>query len=523
MSEKEQDQTKSSASFSSRVPVGVLQRKCACGTHAMAGECKGCSTEHHATLSRKAVSGKNEVPAVVHDVLRSPGQPLDATGRSFFESHFNQDFSRVRVHTDSKAAESARAVNALAYTVGNKVVFGAGQYVPHTPSGRGLLAHELTHVMHAGNAPVGSNLEIGSSTSAEEHLAEHNETLARPAAAQGAFGSGRWQLERKGVTPGGFFANIGRGIASLFGAEPDYDDKTLKDYLQYLKDHKDIEDDHDSDNKACAVVRKDMFQAEGFAIWVLLIQELLSGVTGDDDEQAIIKIFENAKPDERNRLADTIGYERLYDKVDGVELDRLYALLPMFSSFKPRGKTQHAEVSMADYIKKWEMEQGHKMTNAERQVLAAGCIGITALNLGVFTNPDLSECYATFKEAWDHSRTMNEFLSANQPDRRAVIFSKRFWSGGKKYEPDPKTRRVDLSGHHDEPRDFEGAINFDYGFLDEKTGKWWHANHCDPGTLGPAECDMKGPMKAYESDLQHYSRPLKDFDKQVFCVGISTR
>ena len=66
-----------------------------------------------------------------------------ATGNA---SLVGPDFSRVRVHTDSRAAESARAVNALAYTVGDHVVFGAGQYAPGTSAGRGLLAHELTHV-----------------------------------------------------------------------------------------------------------------------------------------------------------------------------------------------------------------------------------------------------------------------------------------------------------------------------------------------------------------------------------------
>src|SRR5262249_43583700 len=66
------------------------------------------------------------------------------------------DFSRVRVHTDGKAAESARAVNALAYTVGADIVFAGGQYAPSTASGQRLLAHELAHVVQqsAGGAPT---------------------------------------------------------------------------------------------------------------------------------------------------------------------------------------------------------------------------------------------------------------------------------------------------------------------------------------------------------------------------------
>ena len=64
------------------------------------------------------------------------------------------DFSQVRIHTDTRAAESARAVNAAAYTVGRDIVFGEGQYQPHTAHGQRLLAHELTHVAQQDNGPA---------------------------------------------------------------------------------------------------------------------------------------------------------------------------------------------------------------------------------------------------------------------------------------------------------------------------------------------------------------------------------
>ena len=85
-------------------------------------------------------------PAVVHDVLRSPGQPLDAATRNFFEPRFGHDLSNVRVHAGERAAESARAVQAEAYTVGRDVVLDSG----HAPGGAGdrrLLAHELVHTL----------------------------------------------------------------------------------------------------------------------------------------------------------------------------------------------------------------------------------------------------------------------------------------------------------------------------------------------------------------------------------------
>ena len=77
----------------------------------------------------------------------APGSPLDAETRAFFELRFGRDFSAVRIHADSRAAESARAVNALAYTVGNNIAMGTNQYTPRTEQGKRLLAHELVHVM----------------------------------------------------------------------------------------------------------------------------------------------------------------------------------------------------------------------------------------------------------------------------------------------------------------------------------------------------------------------------------------
>lgn len=108
--------------------------------------------------------------------MSSPGQPLDAGTRAFMEPRFGQDFSQVRVHTDAKAAESTQAVNAVAYTVGRNVVFGAGQYAPGTSEGRRLMAHELTHVVQQGEDSNGiqSNLtrtDPGGAAEREAHIA----------------------------------------------------------------------------------------------------------------------------------------------------------------------------------------------------------------------------------------------------------------------------------------------------------------------------------------------------------------
>jgi hypothetical protein len=86
------------------------------------------------------------VPRIVRDVVSLAGQPLDSATRAFMEPRFGWNFSDVRIHADARASESARAVSALAYTVGRHVVFGHGQYAPQTAEGKRLLAHELTHV-----------------------------------------------------------------------------------------------------------------------------------------------------------------------------------------------------------------------------------------------------------------------------------------------------------------------------------------------------------------------------------------
>jgi hypothetical protein len=92
------------------------------------------------------------------DALQGAGQPLPESSRAFFEPRFGADFSQVRVHTDSRAAGLARAVNARAFTVGQDVAFGAGQYSPTTTEGKKLLAHELTHTIQQNERFISNDL-----------------------------------------------------------------------------------------------------------------------------------------------------------------------------------------------------------------------------------------------------------------------------------------------------------------------------------------------------------------------------
>ena len=103
--------------------------------------------------SASAANGPANAPPIVNAVVNGPGEALDAAARGFLEPRFGHSFNDVRVHSDHQAAASAQAVNALAYTVGSHVVFGAGQYAPASDPGRRLLAHELSHVIQQRSAP----------------------------------------------------------------------------------------------------------------------------------------------------------------------------------------------------------------------------------------------------------------------------------------------------------------------------------------------------------------------------------
>lgn len=170
--------TGAKAAGSHPLVLPALQRKCACGgTAGPTGECEECRKKR---LRRRAAThgernhAGGSVPPIVHDVLRSRGQPLDANTQGSMASAFGHDFSRVRIHADARAAASARAVNALAYTVGTDVVFGAGQFSPGTEAGRRLLGHELAHVVQQRGATVrpGEALRIAPAHDAWEQGAE---------------------------------------------------------------------------------------------------------------------------------------------------------------------------------------------------------------------------------------------------------------------------------------------------------------------------------------------------------------
>ena len=229
-------------------------------------------------------------PPIVHEPLRESGEPLDPAVRATMEARLGHDFGRVRIHAGDGAARAAREVDAHAYTVGSDIVFGAGAYDPRSPAGQRLLAHELAHVVQQREAPPGPLF-----------------------------------LQRRSI-----FEDIG----ILFGlVEGTFDDAELRAYLDKVTKAGKIEDKYDSDNKARAIVRRWKSGDATFELLApqktLLIEEMLSGPTGTDDENAILDLLELSDATDLRHMFGPAGVKvrRLEEDLDGDSHTRLETFL----------------------------------------------------------------------------------------------------------------------------------------------------------------------------------------------------
>src|SRR5215216_2709416 len=169
-----------------RAPAPAVQRqRCSCGGEAgPEGECTACAAGREAVQRSPngAAGDPAAVPPIVREVLASPGQALDATTQSGMEMRLGQSLHGVRLHTGERAAESAEAISARAYTFGRHVVFGRGAFAPHAPFGQRLLAHELTHVLQQRGLTATPNLNearlAGPDLAGAERQAERVEQAA---------------------------------------------------------------------------------------------------------------------------------------------------------------------------------------------------------------------------------------------------------------------------------------------------------------------------------------------------------
>jgi Domain of unknown function (DUF4157) len=238
---------------------GVLQRKCACGAPKPGGgACASCADEKKFDLQRKlAIGSSNDpleheadriaeqvlsaqapagvaqaplriqrvaapaagrseaVPASVDRVLGGSGRALDTATRQDMEQRFGNDFSAVRIHDGTAAAQSARDLRARAYTVGRDIVFGAGRFAPATSAGRRLLAHELVHVVQ--QAPGRGPLQRNSDD--DEKLSPAGKALAKKL--KDLIAGAEWKEIRKRVYPRESAAGIKRAEKRRAGKLPD--------------------------------------------------------------------------------------------------------------------------------------------------------------------------------------------------------------------------------------------------------------------------------------------------------------
>jgi hypothetical protein len=282
----------------------------------MNGECEDCrkrKVQRHGA----GAPGTTFAPRAVHDILGSPGRPLDPALREFMEPRFahdfsgiaatstgsiprpaaltvgpaddsfegeasrqadqlsqgkalgnqlaRRDFSGVRVHTGPEAAEAARSVNARAFTVGSDIVFGAGQHAPQSREGLWLMAHELTHVVQQG--PGTPLLPMVQRASALQSV-------------------------------GRFFRDILFFVPSLFGFELNYSDEELHEYLENIDKQDAPEGGYYSDDKARAVVRKWKKDNRAFDVNArmtkLLILEMQGGIVTQGDREGILDLLQGS-------------------------------------------------------------------------------------------------------------------------------------------------------------------------------------------------------------------------------------
>jgi hypothetical protein len=158
----------SSQSIQAKLAINVPGDACEQEADHVSEQVMSMPDRRNATVPVNAVgadAGQMAAPPIVHEVLSSP--PAAWFGdASVHGPKFGFDFSKVRVHSDGEAEKSARAVNALAYTVGHDVVFGSAQYAPSSSAGRRLLSHELTHVAQQASVTASQILRRDSPTPA---------------------------------------------------------------------------------------------------------------------------------------------------------------------------------------------------------------------------------------------------------------------------------------------------------------------------------------------------------------------
>jgi len=344
------------AVVASPTPQRVVQC-CGCGGKT-SGECESCRKKKE--VQRKGVNSRGVAVSgafAASAQLARGGAPLPAHLRESFAPLYGTDFGDVRIHDDPGSHAAAQEVSARAFTFGQHIHFGCGEFRPDDYDGRGLIAHELAHTIQQRGAvdDPAVPVHIGDPDSAQERDADR--AAERVAHSESANVLAGGHVARAPGPPGGPLqqlvqrVSIGQFFARLFG-EGTFSDKELLDYLQYLDNHAAIEGDYDSDNKARAIIRRwragDRLFNPTLTQKKLMLLEMIDGPTLDDDEHAILELLRGSTESEVLALLGTAGGEEaLKDEFHGSESDELDAFLDQW-----RSKRAHRPISTEEVKKK---------------------------------------------------------------------------------------------------------------------------------------------------------------------------
>ncbi|TKB87756.1 MAG: DUF4157 domain-containing protein, partial [Nitrospira sp.] len=291
----------------------------------------GNQTVNHLLQSEKDGSRTtaNGVPPIVEKVVKSGvGQPLDPATRTFMESRFGQDFSDMRVHTDAKAAESAQAVNALAYTAGTNIVFGKDRYQAQTQGGKHLLGHELAHVVQQSGSKNTSHPQLSL-----DHPGSHREHAAQQLAygIDGPDNSG-FLPPTEGTRPAS--SDIARAPAGIIqrqlitplgqgGGVGDLTERDRREPSVNVTDV-DIPSAIQLGWRAIAELDAETLKHANVAQRVEMIKQLAAAYwAGNREEESIIQIIDTTPHDQAAELLNQLADQKLNDRSLLDEVDRV--------------------------------------------------------------------------------------------------------------------------------------------------------------------------------------------------------
>jgi hypothetical protein len=269
---------------------------------------------------KESAGGAKDDPEEVRGRLGG-GQPLDAGISARMGTAFGHDFSGVRVHTDASAAALSDSLSARAFTVGSDVAFAPGEYQPGTLVGDALIAHELAHVVQQqGGVQTAERAPTGESQSLET---EADDAAVGAVMSLWAGGGSATRLDRRQ------FPNLKTGLRLQRCGGGPYSDTDLLSFLKKVESEG-VQRGHYDDDMARDVVRRWKEGGKGFELTPLiknrLIQGMLDGATGDDDERAILDLLElSDNADLRLIFAKDGGVNpsTLDPKIDGAEYQEL--------------------------------------------------------------------------------------------------------------------------------------------------------------------------------------------------------